>query len=177
MTLPSTPPFMEDFPHKKNNFITMFGRQLQPCLMTAEGKKTFPTWLHLPPGEPAAKGETGPPPAETSALSKGIALWNTDLLYLHVCVYIFIYCIVYIHFYSRNLILCHKYITYPALSDDSSFSMVETSEINLDPSGIIACLSACMSWQQYVLVHIYIYIFNICVRCVYIYICCKLAPK
>jgi hypothetical protein len=29
----------------------------------------------------------------------------------------------------------------------------------LDPSGIIACLSACMhpSWQQYVLVHIYIY--------------------
>ena len=92
---------------------------------------------------------------------------------LFACMCIYIYCIVYIHFYSRNLIICHKYITYPALSDDSSFSMVETSEINLDPSGIIACLSACMhpSWQQYVLVHIYIYIdiFNIRVRCVYIY--------
>ena len=100
-----------------------------------------------------------------------------EILIYSICmyVYIYLYIAVYIHFYSRNLILCHKYITYPALSDDSSFSMVETSEINLDPSGIIACLSACMSWQQYVLVHIYIYltyVYDVC-----IYICCKLAPK
>lgn len=171
MTLPSTPPFLEDFPQKIQLHHHVWSAT--PAMFDdSRGKKNLPNMTSSAAWRTCCKRRNRSSTCRNVRPLEGHCLmkyWFT----LFACMCIYIYCIVYIHFYSRNLIICHKYITYPALSDDSSFSMVETSEINLDPSGIIACLSACMhpSWQQYVLVHIYIYIdiFNIRVRCVYIY--------